>query len=304
MKRKIIRVISWGGLGDVLLTTPSFEALKKKDPTCKVIIYCTSKSHMEVYKNNPYIDDVRSNAFRSNMLAYFLSYFKLARFLIPNYGQMLPSLFFKKHATEIIAEEIFNVKLERNKVQIYLTGAEEEWAKQKLSAYRTPVAIHVTSITSTNQMWPLEYWEELVASSPEYTFLQLGLPSEQSIKGAVDLRGDTTFRQALGILKYSASFIGVVSSFLHASSAFDTPGIGLYGSSTPVVWGYDNNINLFKKLHCAPCIDYIWKSPCPYSSRCMTGITVAEVKAALDKQIRNRQQTRNPLESLLQVSEP
>lgn len=302
MKRKTIRVISWGGLGDVLLTTPSFEALKKQDPSCRVIIYCTSKSHMEVYRHNPHIDDVRSNKFWPNIKAYFLSYFKLAPFLIPNYGQIFPSLFLRKHATEIIAEEIFRVKLDTNKVQVYLTSEEEEWAKQKLAAYKNPVAIHITSITSKNQMWPLEYWEELVASMPDHTFLQLGLPSEQQVKGAIDLRGGTTFRQGMAILKYSHSFIGVVSSFLHASSAFDTPGIGLYGSSSSIVWGHANNINLNKKLHCAPCIDYIWRSPCPYSSRCMTGITVAEVKEALEQQLRHRQLIPQDSRKTLQIS--
>jgi hypothetical protein len=74
-------------------------------------------------------------------------------------------------------------------------------------------------------------------------------------------------------------------TFAHATSAFGTPGVVLFGASTPKVWGHSNNINLYKDLRCAPCIDLLFDSPCPYGKPCMTTISVGEVREALIAQL-------------------
>jgi ADP-heptose:LPS heptosyltransferase len=171
-------------------------------------------------------------------------------------------------------------------VMIFLTSEEEEVGKRLVSQYSMPVAIHVTSTCSSDKNWPISHWTELVRRNPQYTFLQLGLPNEELIPGVVDLRAEIPpLRAQFAVLKYVRAFVGVDSSFSNATNAFGTPGVVLYGPSTPLVWGHSNNHNLYLGLPCAPCLDILQGAPCPYGAPCMSGISVLEVERALEQQL-------------------
>jgi len=280
MKKMTYSIRSSGGAGDVILSTPVFRALKEKDPDCKIVVRCVVKIHADIYRNNPHIDKLIMPSTIGNRIRAVTRYFKPAKVNGFEYFRLLPSISYDISAAEIIAEFV-DLKLGNPKLQLYLTPEEERWGKEKMVAYGKPILIHISSVTSSNQHWPLSNWEELVRSLPEYTFVQLGLPHEEKVEGAIDLRGKTSFREALSLLNSSLSFVGVVSSFAHATNAFDTPGVVLFGPSTPKIWGHPNNINIYKGLPCAPCIDALLGSPCPYGKPCMTTITVDEVRKAL-----------------------
>lgn len=273
----------------MLLGTPAIKALKQKYPSHSIFIYCLRKAQADVYRNNPYVAKVKTASFIYMPLDYLLYYLKLTKFHLTTYGSLLPSLYYEKNATEIIAE-MLDVTLEDKRVQVWLTEDEEIWAKDFTSQYKKPVVIHISSLTSQNQEWPVGNWEQFVDELPECTFIQIGLSNEVPIKGTIDLRGKTTFRQALALLKYSMSFVGVVSAFSHATNAFNLPGVVLFGASSPKIWGHENNINLYTNLPCSPCIDLLYNSSCPYDKRCMTSITVLDVKKALLTQVGDRDQ--------------
>jgi ADP-heptose:LPS heptosyltransferase len=227
MKRRVFRIMAWGGLGDMLLGTPIFSALKQEDPHCRIVVCCMQKKAMEVYKNNPNIDVLIVRSFVTNPFYYSLYCFRFRKFKWLNYGHYAPGLTYEKNATQIIAD-MFGMRLKSSKLEMYLTENEKEWGRRKVAAFKNPVLIHITSLTSKNQNWPLRNWEELVEGLPEYTFIQLGLDSEDKVEGAVDLRGKTSFREALSILDSSLSFVGVVSSFArkHTTwSIFDGNGV-------------------------------------------------------------------------------
>lgn len=287
MERKIIKVISVGGLGDVLLCTPSFKALKEKHPHSKIIVYARKKDR-DVFDNNPFIDKLAGTFFLPDPERYFRrDPSKRNKFIVPLYGSLMPSLYYRKNATEIIAE-YFDVELKDKNVQVYLTEKEDEKAVKELKKYKTPVIMHITSIFSRNQMWPLSNWVDLVRQMPDCTFLQVGSSEEDKVEGAIDLRGKTTFREGLALLKHSASFVGVVSSFSHATNAFNIPGVVLFGPSTPLIWGHDNNINLFRDMRCSPCVDVLANAVCPYGKICVDSITVEEVRTGLTRQLQKR----------------
>jgi len=295
MKRKTFRIIARGGHGDLILSTPIFGALKQAYPHCRIIIFCLEKGARlrrgarEIFKNNPNIDEIRSTSLIANPLHYAKFYLKKVKFIWLTYDYLAPALIYDRHATLIIAD-MFGIRLDSSKLELYLTSEEEKWGREKVGAYRNPIVIHITSLSSDNKNWLLRNWEELVESMPEYTFIQLGLAKEEKVEGAVDLRGKTSFREGLSIIKSSLSFVGVDSSFAHATNAFGIPGVVLFGASTPQVWGHPNNINLYKKQRCAPCVDLLLASPCPYGKPCMTTITVEEVRRALLSQLAKRKQ--------------
>ena len=285
MKGGRLRIIAWGGLGDILLSTPTIRALKEENPKRKIIIFCPMKVDFEVYRNNPYIDELRSTKFLYNFFYYILYLGKFTKFYRFNYGMLSPAKFYHKNAIEIIAE-MADVRLKEKKMQVFLTESEKSFGKKIMGQFKNPVIIHVTSRTSKNQHWPLSYWKELITRFPEIDFVQVGLTKEKFIEGAIDQRGKTV-RESLAMLKYARSFVGVVSFYSHATNAFGIPGVVMMGPSTPWVWGHENNINLFdSQLPCIGCVDDLGKIPCPYQTECMRNITVNHVAKAIIKQMK------------------
>ena len=285
MKNSKIRIVAWGGIGDAILTTPLFRAIKEQLPDSKTIVYTFTNARYDVFLNNPYIDKLKKPGRMAKAEILFLRKFKPAKLFRSSYGLLRPGLFYSKSAAEIIAE-MFGITLEYKQVMIFLTKEEEEMGKRIVSQYSTPVAIHVTAKCSDNKGWPISHWAELVRRNPQCTFLQLGLPDEELIPGVVDLRGEyPELRTQFAILKYVRAFVGIDSAFSNATNAFGIPGVVLYGPSTPQIWGHSNNHNLYLGLPCSPCLDLLGGNPCPYGAPCMNGISTLEVDRAFKQQL-------------------
>lgn len=274
--KNCIRIATWGGLGDALLVTPSFKALKEKYPASSIIVYCKMKAHLEIYQRNPYINAIRP----LKKIHYWLHLLKLINFCFIDYGNLNPSKYYKIGASEIIAE-MLDVKLTDTRLQVFISDDEYQRANEFVAQYKNPIGINPTSRTTKNQEWLIDRWEKIVEELPDYTFLQLGLMDEEPIKGAIDLRGKLTVREVMAVFKYLKGYVGVESFFGHLASAADIPAVILFGPSNPVIWGHKSNRNIYKNFSCSPCIDILLKTPCPYNKSCMANISANHVKAAI-----------------------
>jgi len=274
-KRTIIGVKTWGGIGDGLLVTPSFKALKEKYPDSELRVLC-NKNHEEIYTNNPYIDflSVYPNESSFNKI-------KLDKLYETNYGKLKPTINCNEHATHIIAD-LLDVKLKYDKLQIFLTDNEDTKAKRIMSNYNNPIVIHTTSKCTNNKDWPDEKWNELVKQMSEFTFIQVGLRDETLITGAIDKRGNSII-ETIALIKHAKCFVGVESGFGHTTNAFNTKGVVLFGPSNPIIFGHENNINLYKDIECSPCVDTLGNKKCPYDKKCIKLITIKEVEKAILK---------------------
>lgn len=282
---KPLRVILFGGLGDALITTPTFKAIKNACPDRKIIIYCFNERQQSVFLNNPFVDRVTNTKFWHNPITFIKYHFKWTPVFDDFYGRFFPTIIYDKNAKDIIAE-MYGIELQDKNVQVFLSEKEDASGRYFMSQFKNPVLLHVTSRTSENQHWPHENWEKLVQSMPECDFLQLGIGDERKVESAIDLRDKHTFRETLAVMKYAASFVGVNSSYAHATNAFNIPGVVIFGAAQPVIWGHPNNINLYKRYRCSPCLDILHDSPCPYATPCMHNISVEEVRDALLKQLK------------------
>ncbi|MFK7787517.1 MAG: glycosyltransferase family 9 protein [Crocinitomicaceae bacterium] len=277
---KVYRIGLYGGLGDVLMHTPIIEALKKANPTCKIILYGDKKSKA-IFLHNPFVDKFVVYTFFAQILHRIRRFARVPNHISMPYGMHQPSLRFRgQHAIDIMASMI-HLTLEDKQIKVHITPDEDEKAKALLDNYQNPVLVQITSISSSNQNWPIEKWNTLVKENPDYTFLQVGTEGEERIEGAVNLLGKTDVRETLALLKNVKGFVAVDSFLNNASNAFLTRGCVLFGPSPPDIWGYPNNINLFKNPTCGPCIDTIRRDPCPYGRTCMNDISIEEVKEAL-----------------------
>lgn len=281
---KII-LVTWGGIGDVIICTPAIKAFKETYQDFKIVVYCLSKSHYDVLRNNPNIDSLRLlkvwRMFRNPIhLFAFLFNRKLVKYTWMCFQPISPSHIYQKSIKEIAAD-MLKLKLRDSNVQIFLSSSEMKRSLEMLGPYKNIIIMHIHSRSSQNHHWSHNKWVELIREMPDYTFVQLGLPDELHVEGAIDLRGKTSLREAFALIKCADSFVGIDSNFSHVTNAFDIPGVVLFGDSDPLLWGHENNINIYKKVECSPCYYYLWNEKCPYDHSCMTSISVREVKEAL-----------------------
>ena len=291
-KVKSINYFSSGGIGDALLTTPLFDVLKKRFPNCKIKVLCINKLHRDIFLHNPNIDVLKVFSFKDAPFEVLFRFFAKRRFKKKYknnfYGMFAPSKSYKIKASQIIGQMIdIDIPNSLN-LEIYLTEDEEKRALKLISSYSNPIGIHITSSSSANQNWTNSNWEQLICSMPDNTFIQFGLKDEDKILGAIDMRGVLTIRETIAVMKHLATFVAIDSSLANATNAVNLAGVVLYGPSNPEIWGHSNNINLYKNLSCAPCIDILENSVCPYGRSCMTLISTNEVKDAIVLQLASK----------------
>ncbi len=294
MNNEIV-LVTWGGIGDLLVCTPTIRAIKKACPERRLIVYCSSKGHFDLLRYNPHIDSVRRlhpTHFWRYPFHAFLYFFNRKAFRFYNLDfQYIPLSFIYNKSVKEIVPDIFadlNLRLTDTRVQLFFSPREEAAAIKALAPFSQPVLLHIHSRASKNHHWPLHNWEQLVKELPGVNFIQIGHADEPRVQGTTDWRGKHTVREALALLKHARSFTGIDSVFAHATNAFDLPGVVLFGDSTPVQWGHSNNINVYKGTRCSPCFYYVWNNTCPYGHECMEHITVEEVKTALLRQLQKK----------------
>ncbi|MFT5822553.1 MAG: ADP-heptose:LPS heptosyltransferase [Crocinitomix sp.] len=273
----------WGGLGDAAILTTVLKDLKRREPDARIIVF-GKKLFEPLFVNNPTIDKYQSLNFFNTVADIFKMIFKMDKSIFLD-GDPQSSLFDRHSHTVDVLAKMLNGPFDDKRLEIYTTPAEDAKANAILDQYEKTVLIQITSDSSSNQNWAIERWEELIERMPDHTFIQVGLGREEIVKGAVNLLGKTSIRESLALIKNVDSYIGVDSFMNHASNAFFTRGVVLFGPSTPEHWGYPNNINLYNKLRCSPCMDVLGANPCPYNAECMDLITVEHVQNALETQL-------------------
>ncbi len=103
------------------------------------------------------------------------------------------------------------------------------------------VAIHAD--TQSDKMWTEQSWLELFhlinLENPNTTFFVFGMSLVFEIKN--DRVYDFTrlpFEISIALINLCDVFIGVDSCLLHAADLLNIPGVGLFFSTDPLIWGY------------------------------------------------------------------
>lgn len=91
----------------------------------------------------------------------------------------------------------------------------------------------------------------------DYDVAQIGYKFDDKIPGTIDLRQRMTFRQSMAVMMDADFIVGHDSMPAHASGIVQTPGVFIYGPTSPVDFGYTHNENIFtgycSKELSAPC---------------------------------------------------
>jgi heptosyltransferase-1 len=123
--------------------------------------------------------------------------------------------------------------------------------------------LFIPNTTWETKLWPVTYWQQLIASLPEQNILLPGgYASEQAmvqkIIGAANnaqMLTSTTLTQIMQIMAHCTAIVSVDTGLSHLAAALDKPSVVLYGPTDPEQIGTRGakQIHLQAQFDCAPC---------------------------------------------------
>ncbi len=278
-----------GNLGDSLLLTPVVEAIRQLHPESRIYCYGHNPQGLSLWEHNPHITGIISHP-KEVLSADPKDYRRLVNRLDKTEVIISSSVCNRRfslqeprrHVLEVLCR-LVGVDFSGQRIGVYLAPEDETFAEKTIAQFGPKLALmHTTSFSCRNKEWYPERWADVVkeAASWGYKVLQVGVAQEQPIVGAINLLGKTSIRQALALLKYADFFMGIDAVFNHATNAWGKPAVVLFGATSPDVWGYSHNINIYRGLKCQPCMDLLLNA-CQVR-KCMQQIAVEEVIQAVN----------------------
>lgn len=272
--------IGAGGIGDDLLCTTIFRELKKRGEP-RIIVRSKYRS---LFQGNPDVDVVIREKIPviAPLTIHGLNLFQLTYF-VPLKEHLLALMC---RTAGITGEVVL-------RPYIFLRPAEVTAGR----LFDRQVVIQSAGFGSSrpmrNKEWYPERFQEVANRlQGKASLIQLGSPLDPPLKGVLDLRAKTSFREAAAILAHSLVFVGQVGFLMHLARAVDCRAVIVYGGrETPDKTGYIANKNLVGVTPCSPCWE---ENKCDYDRECMKMIPVETVVNAALEQI---EQYRNPLET-------
>ena len=248
-------------LGDSLLLTPVVEAIKQRYPESLIYCYGDTSPSLSLWEHNPLIAGIISHP-QEVLAADPQDYRQMVNNLdqdkvivaSPVCTMRLNLRQPRRHVIDALCR-LVNIPFSGQRISLYLSPQDEAFAQKTLAHLGPKLGIlHTTSFSCRNKEWYPERWAEVVSEVKQWGFsvAQIGGAQEQPIEGAINLLGTTSPREALALLKYADFFMGIDSVFNHATNAWAKPAVILFGATTPKVWGYPHNVNIYKDLKCQP----------------------------------------------------
>ena len=264
------------GWGDILMSLPVAEALKKKDRTCKVIYFLEARDHLPLLQNNPYIDEVN---FSKDRIALYpdAKVFDIRH---------TPSDWHKArlHITDMIANH-FGVEVHSRRPSLYVP--DDQVTREKFGL-QDPYAVAHLQSTTREKDWSLSNWapvfDHLYRRHGLKTVIVGGTYEKRDFHWdcdhVVDLRGKTSLYETINIMKKAHFFIGVDSGPMHIAGAFNLPSVVLWGNTSPIICGIESDVvyNIEPERICRMGLHWTCHFfPCPEIELCINRIPVTDV---------------------------
>ena len=138
-----------------------------------------------------------------------------------------------------------------------------------------------------NKEWPNERWDALIRRlAVDAVVVELGTSAAEPPLAAshLDLRGRTNLRQFCGLISLADLVICPLTSAVHIAAAYKVPTVSVLGGyELPENTAYPRHVPLYRNVPCSPC----WRQDaCPYDRECLQRISVDQVLAAAQEQLR------------------
>ena len=312
--RKIC-VMHRASIGDTLLATPVYRAIKECFPDCRTVLV-SSPSGAEMLAGNPFVDKLipykkgdspapviramwRADAAVVLDMHYRNAFFAFLAMIPRRIGRG------RNFLTERITDDSENtfeplkyLKLFRrlgittNDLSLYApqTTAEEQTRVERLYAEIKGDSNRLV-LLAPYSLGDVKNWEaakyrriaELLRQSGKAVAIVGGADCSERAKAdfagetAVNLVGKTNLRESAGIAAKADLLICGCTSMLHIASAMGTKTLALYGPSLPERWAPRTNCTIItKSFPCSPCYNTD-KTCAPGENRCLKAISTEEV---------------------------
>jgi len=263
LTKEFVIVTQQNGYGDqinasTMIRCIKTEAEKVDNPDIKIIL--TGSLH-ETWDNNPNIYKYFKQ--EDHFLYNFYEKWKKGKdysIIDPPVYSYIENIDYNGNEISIFPKILCNlagVEYDKDKPELYFTEEEEEIAKNIVNSFEKPIILIHTIGTNINMSqgqqnqtnlckeWYVEHWENTVnLLKKDFDIVQVGLPNEELIKGAIDLKGKMPFRYILALVKYCASWIDIDSFLQHTGAAVGKPGVVLWGRTNPRIFGHACNTNM------------------------------------------------------------
>jgi len=291
--QKVLHLNRPGAIGDIIMTLQAIEKYKKLNPNTKIIYYCDP-----VWKDLPLIssavNEVRSSAdFNINLPGaqnlYGYTEIPLTHHLMWYFGKELG---LDDHFYKYGFQPIFK-------------SSNNQEFNSLLASKKKIITLHCNAGWSPYKNWDIKNWQKIInhintSYSSNYNIVQIG-KKDFALEGIIDMGNKLSVVESIQLIKKATLHLGVDSFSNHATALLPyTPSIILWGSTSPISFGYGHNVNIWKPLKCSPCYkNYDWMTikptgKCPldplqtYNNPqhpCMSSITVDEVLTEILKAI-------------------
>ncbi len=192
------------------------------------------------------------------------------------------------------------IPLSESPPQVYVSNSEKIKAKDLLRSYGVEEGDRILGVNpgaayGSAKCWPAERFallcHRLLAEDQNLSMILFGdQQTAETVKKicknlpkkAINLAGLTSLRELMALIGSCDAFLTNDSGPMHIASALNVPVVALFGSTDETVTGpYAGGKILNKHVSCSPC----FKRTCPIDFRCMQGIRVEEVQAAVKSTI-------------------
>ncbi len=272
-RRRRLDVARGEALGDLVMCTPAFRELKRRNPDCHLTLYTRQTA---VAGTCPYVDEIRPTE-EAPPDAIWMDYESVVRF------NRRPD----RHLAQIMGDslglDIQDVRpaCEINPVEV--SRFREAWKELPRPHV---VIVRKGGHYTPNKNWPDEYWEELIDRLlARGTVIEVGVMAMErrprEVPNFVDLFGRTTLPGLMAAIAAADLHIAPDTGTVHLAAAADVPSVVIYGGFLhPASTEYPGNISLYSPVECAPC----WlTTPCPHGKKCLHQITPDQVEAAVSE---------------------
>ncbi len=306
-------------IGDMLMVTPVYRALKECFPACRQVVV-TNHIGYELMLGNPHIDTLLSyekgdavlpvikNIWRADVSVIFDYHYRNALY---SFLALIPKRI--GYGKDFINVKLHDEPLEMFEPLKYLAAVKQLGIHTEDLTLTRPVAteqekIHVEKILSKIKSpaqklilivpfsldsikdWEPPKYRELISrlKNSGYAVAILGgkaesLRAEQEFPDAVNLAGKLTLRESAEITARADLHISGCTSMLHICSSTPTPALAIYGPSMPDQWAPKKNCTVISHhLPCSPCHNIPGKPLCK-NNICIKNISVDEVWFAAKK---------------------
>ena len=294
---------SLGGIGDVLMSTPTLRALKDKYPHC-YLTYATDNNYLDgalfdVLRHNPHIDELIPHQIIGSKDFDFIS--DITSCCISTESQAIPQA--SKNGNHVPNRiDIFalhvGVELINPLPILILTSEENDWARKKIQHWAgifgsvLKIGIQLRS-AAVSRTWPLNKVKELVSLLLQtyrnnihiFMFDYQGLPNDQTwnIHNVTHVR-QYNIREVSALINSMDLMVTPDSSLLHIAGALGKKTVSIWAGTDPNsrILYYPNTVAVYKKdYQCHPC----WYKPqsCQSTYACINSIQASEVLESIRK---------------------